>query len=150
MTDLLCDFRRTHSTQHTLLRLIQSRKKLDNSGLVRTILTELSKTYDSLPHDLLIWKLEAYYYLSFRKQRTKIGFSYSDWVKVIKDITQGSIIRLLFNILINDFSYLVKNFDICNFADDNIVLFWRWSLSSFEKSRAWYENSFKMIQLKVT
>ena len=49
----------------------------------------LSKAYDCLPHDLMVAKLEAYGiskeslqlisdYLSYRKQRTKIGSAYSD------------------------------------------------------------------------
>ena len=42
-------------------RLIQSLKRgLDNSGLVGTILMDLSKAYACLPHDLLISKLETY------------------------------------------------------------------------------------------
>ena len=55
---------------------------------------DLSKAYDCLPHDLLTAKLEtcgldksslnlANVCLSFRKQRTKIGPSYSDWANVI-------------------------------------------------------------------
>ena len=59
--DLLCGFRMTHSTQHALIRLIQSRKReLDNSGLLGKIIIELSKVYDCLPHDLLIVKCKAY------------------------------------------------------------------------------------------
>ena len=61
LSELLCGFRKTHSTQHILSRLIQTLKiGLDNSGLVGTILMALSKAYDCLPHDLLIVKLEAY------------------------------------------------------------------------------------------
>ena len=61
MSDLLCGFRKVHSTQHVLSRLIQSLKKeLDNSGLLGTIFMDLSKAYNCLPHDLLIVKLEAY------------------------------------------------------------------------------------------
>ena len=59
--DLLCGFRNAYSTQYVLSRLIQSLKKeLGNSGLVGTILMDLSKAYDCLPHHLLRAKLEAY------------------------------------------------------------------------------------------
>ena len=90
---------------------------------------DLSKPYDCLPHDLLIAKLEAYGldndnlnllldYLSFRKQRTKVGSAYS----IRRGISQGSILGpLLFNILINDIFMIIEQSDICNFADDNTL-----------------------------
>ena len=64
---------------------------------------DLSKAYDCLLHDLLIGKLEAYGldngslnlfldYLSFRKQRTKVGSSYSKWSSIRRGIPQGSIL----------------------------------------------------------
>ena len=54
-----------------------------------TILTDISNACECLPHDLLIAKLKAYGldkpnlnlvndYLRFRKQRKRIGSSYSD------------------------------------------------------------------------
>ena len=72
---------------------------------------DLSKAYDCLPHDLMVAKLEAYGlakeslqlisdYLSYRKQRTKIGSAYSDWVNVIHGIPQGSIWILYFSIFL--------------------------------------------------
>ena len=85
LSPLLCGFRSKHSTQHALFRLIQSwHKSLDNSGKVGTILMDLSKAFDSLPHDLLLAKLHAYgfsisslklihSYLSNRWQRTRVG-----------------------------------------------------------------------------
>ena len=61
LNQLLCGFRKAHSTQHALFRLIQSwQKELDESGFVGTILMDLSKAYDCLPHDLMVAKLEAY------------------------------------------------------------------------------------------
>ena len=61
LNQLLSCFRKAHSTQHALFRLIQSwRKELDESGFVATILMDLSKAYVCLPHDLMVAKLEAY------------------------------------------------------------------------------------------
>ena len=61
LSNILCSFRAGYSTQHALIRLLEKwRRYLDSSGLVRTILMDLSKAYDCLPHDLLIAKLEAY------------------------------------------------------------------------------------------
>ena len=61
LNKLLCRFRKAHSTQHDLFKLLQQcQKELDNSGLVGTILMDLSKAYDCLPHDLIIAKFEAY------------------------------------------------------------------------------------------
>ena len=134
MNQLLCGFRKAHSTQHALFRLMQSwQKELDESGFGRTILMDLSKGYDCLPHDLMVAKLEAYGiskeslqlisdYLSYRKQRTKIGSAYSDWANVIRRIPQGSILGPLhFNIFINDIFLVIKKSDICNFTDDNTL-----------------------------
>ena len=99
---------------------------------------DLSKAYDCLPHDLMVAKLEAEglaeeslqlinHYLSYRKQRTKIGSAYSDWVNVIRGIPQGSIVGpLLFNIFINDIFFVLEKSNICNFTlfsqDNNLPL----------------------------
>ena len=57
----LCGFRKGHSTQHALLNLLKNwQKTLDKSGVIGTVLMDLSKAYDCLPHDLLIAKLAAY------------------------------------------------------------------------------------------
>ena len=125
LNKLLCGFPEAHSTQHVLFKLLQSwQKALDNSGFIGTILMDLSKAYDFLPHHLLIAKLGAYaldrsslllltYYLNSRKQRTKVDSSYSKWSKVKHGIPQGSILEpLLFNIFINDLFFVIEKSDI--------------------------------------
>ena len=61
LNELLCGFRKAHSMQHALFGLVQSwKKELDNSGLVGTILMNLSMAYDYFLRDLSIKKLEAF------------------------------------------------------------------------------------------
>ena len=52
LNKLLCGFRKSHSTQHALFKLLQRwQKELDNSGLVGTVLMDVSKAYDCLPYN---------------------------------------------------------------------------------------------------
>ena len=130
---LLSRFHKAHSIQHAIKLLPAWQKKLDNLGIIGTILMGLSKAYDCLPYDLLIAKREAYgidrynlrlsmNYLNSRKQQTKVGSSDSKWSQIKHGIPQGSIMGLLlFNIIINDLFFVIEESDICKFADDNIL-----------------------------
>ena len=61
-------------------------------------------------------------YLNSRKQRTKVGSSYSKWSEIKRGIPQGSILEpLLFNIFVNDLFFVTGKSNICNFADDNTL-----------------------------
>ena len=98
LNTLLCGLREAHSTQYAFVKSLQTwEEELDKSGFVGTILMDLPKAYDCLPHDLLVAKFEAYgsdktglnlihNYLSNRKQRTKINSSYSDWNDIVRNV----------------------------------------------------------------
>ena len=95
------------------------------------LLSDLSKAFDCLPHDIIIAKLNAYGfdmkalnfiydYLRNRKQRTKIDNAYSSWQNILYGVPQGSILGpLLFNIDLCDLFLTMNNEDIANYADDN-------------------------------
>ena len=99
-----------YNAQHYLMAMIEKwRKRLDIGGQAGTFLTDLSKAFDCIDHELLIAKLHAYGFdtdalkciysnLKGRKQRTKINSSYSFFANILFGVPQGSIlVPLLFN-----------------------------------------------------
>ena len=56
-----CGFRQGYNTQHCLLMMVEKWKKaLDKGGLGGALLTDLSRAFDCIKHDLLIAKHAAY------------------------------------------------------------------------------------------
>ena len=118
LNKLLGGLRKVHSTQHAVFILLQQwQSELDLEGFVSTILMDLSKACDCLPHNLLIAMLEGYglycnsvtfllNYLTSRKQRTKkatIGPRFFGEYHNSQSL-------LLLNVFISDiFSFLLKN-----------------------------------------
>ena len=96
-------------------------------------MTDFSKAFDCIPHDLLIVKLEAYgfdnyiiryvcSYLKNRKQCVKINNTYSDLLDIMSRVPQGSIMGpILLNIFFNDFFYVILIASAHNYADDNTL-----------------------------
>ena len=121
-----CGFRKGYRTQQCLIDLIEKWKSATDKGKsFGALLTDLSKAFDCLPHELLIAKLHAYgfslaalrlvrSYFSNRKQRIKINESYSSWEEILFGVGP-----LLFNIFICDLFVMIHDIDIANYADDN-------------------------------
>ena len=131
LSRFLCGYRKGYNTQTALLSLIEKWKSiLDRSGFAGAVLMDLSKAFDTINHELLAAKLHAYgfdknslrvifSYLTDRWQRVKINTTVSSWTELLQGVPQGSVLgAILFNIYINDLFFLLKDTDVCNFADD--------------------------------
>ena len=131
-------FRKGYSCQNVLLRFVEiCKSKLDNKQVYGTLLTDLSKAFDCLPHGLLISKLHSYgvdrgscrliwSYFCGRMQRVIIiGNSKSNWLEVKKGAPQGSLFgSFAYNLFTNDLLHKITDIDLAelyNYADDNTV-----------------------------
>ena len=133
ISNFQCGFRNGFNAQKCLIGMIEKAKRImHKGGHFSALLTDLSKAFDCLPHDLLIAKLDAYgfkndalylifNYLNNRKQRVKINSSFSSVQNIVSGVPQGSLLRpLLFDIFLTDI-FLFCPIEIASSADDNTL-----------------------------
>ena len=127
-----CGFRKGYSAQHCLLAMtVKMKEARDSNKVCAVVLTDLSKAFDCLLHDLLIAKSHAFgfdlkslkvihAYINDRIQVTKVGSFYSEILQIICGAPQGSVLGpLLFNVNLIDL-FLGERYksDFSNYVDD--------------------------------
>ena len=145
----LSAYRKNYSSQNILISLTEEwRKKLDNNFVVGAVLTDLSKAFDCIPHDLIIAKLSAYNfsdealsyiysYLTNRRQCVHINNIHSQLETIISGVPQGSNLGpILFNLSINDLFFFVVLASLHNFADDNALSAFATTVSELIKTES--------------
>ena len=139
-------FRNNYSTNHALISLTEMiRNALDYGRFLCGVFIDLQKAFDTVNHDILIFKLNHYGIrgvafdwfkssLSVRTQYTTINNERSEIQTSKYGVPQGSILGpLLLLIYINDLSRSIKNSKMHHFADDTNLLYASCSLKGINK-----------------
>ena len=119
-----------------------------------TVFLDISRPFDKVWHDGLIFKLEQngisgnllrffQNYLSNRNQRVVLNGSYSDYSSIESGVPRGSFLGpLLFLVYINDLERNIKS-NIKLFADDTMFFHSKesWNVCKWSESRPWCHSS---------
>ena len=129
-------FRKGYSTNHALISLIETIKSyLDKDNLVCGVFIDLQKAFDTVDHDILLYKIyhygirgEAYNwikgFLTNRKQYVNISGFESSKQSITCGVPQGSTLGpLLFLLYINDLNRAFSKCVVHHFADDTNLIF---------------------------
>ena len=117
-------------TKYPLIVTIEKTGKiLDKGGTFRALLTDVSKAFDCMTHDLFIAKLYAlnfdmnrlnfiFDHLTGKRKRVKINFSLSSYLDLLQGVLQKSILQLLFDLFLCNIVLFAEEAGIRRYADD--------------------------------
>ena len=127
-------FRKDHSTEFASLELVDKvTQDLDQGKIPIALFLDLSKAFDTLDHDILLYKLNYYgirdmslnwfsSYLTQRQQYVEINGEKSPSLLISTGVPQGSILGpLLFLIYMNDIHLASDIFHSILYADDTTL-----------------------------
>ena len=129
-------FRPNHSTYMAIIEVVDKiANAVERNETTVGIFLDLSKAFDTINHDILLYKLEHYgfggvaldwfkSYLSNRKQFVRYQMHDSNHKIINCGVPQGSILGpLLFILYINDIVNTTSLLELILFADDTTLLF---------------------------
>ncbi len=129
-------FRANHSTHMAIMQLVDKvNKAVEKNETTIGVYLDLSKAFDTIDHNILLYKLEHYgfrgvvfdwfkSYLNDRKQFVNYNTHKSDLKRILCGVPQGSILGpLLFILYINDIINTSTMLEFILFADDTTILY---------------------------
>ena len=167
-------FRRNHSTMLALTELSTKIRELtESNNYTIGIYLDLSKAFDTVNHDILIYKLNYYgirgkalnwliSYLKNRQLTTYVNQTYSNLKISNIGVPQGSVLGpLLFLIYVNDIFKIIdprSNEEIRLFADDTNIFITNNSLNqtfkqaqlTLNKISNWFKNNQLTLNIEKT
>ena len=136
LSDSQFGFRQKHSTTHAILNFVNHiATAIDNHLHTLGIFLDLSKAFDTIDHEILLFKLSHYgvrgkalewykSYLTGRNQFVSINSANSNYASMTCGVPQGSLLGpLLFILYINDLQNSSRILSFILFADDTSVFF---------------------------
>ena len=147
-------FRKKHSTEYAGIKLIDHvSKQMENGKTPGNLYIDLSKAFDTLTFDILLFKLKYYgvtdtalalmsSYLKNRKQYVVFDNTQSEYSEVYTGVPQGSILGpLFFSIYITDLITASDKLNYLMYADDTTIYF---NFEDFD-----FENTEKHINAEL-
>jgi retron-type reverse transcriptase len=128
-------YRRHYGTQDALSKLFSTiSKALDKNKFVVAVFFDISKAFDSINHELLLFKLEKMgirgrmmdlikSYLTNRQKFVKIMDQFSEIAAILFGVPQGSCLGpLLFVMMLYDLKFVNTTSTMQKYADDVVML----------------------------
>ena len=152
-------FRKYHPTEYAAIRLVDHiSKEMEHGKTPGALYIDLSKAFDTLSFDIILYKLNYYgiagtelqlltNYLQNRKQYVIFNNHESDLTEITTGVQMGSILGpLLFSIIINHLKKSSEKLRFLMYADDTTIYF---NLEDFDSNNYEYEINAELQKVSM-